>query len=293
MDTTETLLGRKPAFVLVPGSWCGAWCWKPVADRLRNAGHTVFPMSLTGLAERSHLLSDRITLETHVMDVVNLIKYNDLRDVVLVGHSYAGIVLTAVAERIPQCLRHIVYLDAMVPKPGECAMDLIPNDEAEQRVLRARHDGGLSIPAPTPGHFATEAMREWFRDHMTPQPIKPYFDRIDVRVPQGNGVPVTYVSCTPVKLHPIALSVERARRLPLCGASSKSPPATTSISTAPMMSRKSLWSAPKEHDAPILAAEKLFRGTPTRIKPEPFLSLENRKGRPSGRPSGVVRSPTY
>ena len=100
MDTTETLLGRKPAFVLVPGSWCGAWCWKPVADRLRNAGHTVFPMSLTGLAERSHLLSDRITLETHVMDVVNLIKYNDLRDVVLVGHSYAGIVLTAVAERI-------------------------------------------------------------------------------------------------------------------------------------------------------------------------------------------------
>lgn len=91
----------------------------------------------------------------------------------------------------------------------------IPNDEAEQRVLRARHDGGISIPAPTPGHFATEAMREWFRDHMTPQPIKPYFDRIDVRVPQGNGVPVTYVSCTPVKLHPIALSVERARRLPL------------------------------------------------------------------------------
>ena len=133
MDTTETLLGRKPAFVLVPGSWCGAWCWKPVADRLRSAGHTVFPMSLTGLAERSHLLSDRITLETHVMDVVNLIKYNDLRDVVLVGHSYAGIVLTAVAERIPQCLRHIVYLDAMVPKPGECAMDLIPNEEAEQR----------------------------------------------------------------------------------------------------------------------------------------------------------------
>ena len=89
MDTTETLLGRKPAFVLVPGSWCGAWCWKPVADRLRNAGHTVFPMSLTGLAERSHLLSDRITLETHVMDVVNLIKYNGLRDVVLVVHKLA------------------------------------------------------------------------------------------------------------------------------------------------------------------------------------------------------------
>ena len=214
MDTTETLLGRKPAFVLVPGSWCGAWCWKPVADRLRNAGHTVFPMSLTGLAERSHLLSDRITLETHVMDVVNLIKYNDLRDVVLVGHSYAGIVLTAVAERIPQCLRHIVYLDAMVPKPGECAMDLIPNDEAEQRVLRARHDGGLSIPAPTPGHFATEAMREWFRDHMTPQPIKPYFDRIDVRVP---GQRRSRNLCF---LHAREASPHR----PFCGACPQAPP---------------------------------------------------------------------
>ena len=187
MDTAEILSGQKPPFVLVRGSWCGAWCWKPVADRIRHAGHTVFPMSLTGLAERSHLLSDRISLETHVMDVVNLIKYNDLRDVVLVGHSYAGIVLTVVAECIPQCLRHIVYLDAMVPKPGECAMDLIPNEEAEQRILRARHDGGISIPAPAPGHFATDAMREWFKDHMTPQPIKPYFDRIDVRVQIGRA----------------------------------------------------------------------------------------------------------
>lgn len=91
MDTTETLLGRKPAFVLVPGSWCGAWCWKPVADRLRSAGHTVFPMSLTGLAERSHLLSDRITLETHVMDVVNLIKYNACETWCLWGTATRGL----------------------------------------------------------------------------------------------------------------------------------------------------------------------------------------------------------
>ena len=209
------------------------------------------------------------------------------------GHSYAGIVLTAVAERIPQCLRHIVYLDAMVPKPGECAMDLIPNDEAEQRVLRARHDGGISIPAPTPGHFATEAMREWFRDHTTPQPIGPYFDRIDVRVPQGNGVPVTLCF-----LHAREASPHRPfhRSVPAgspSGASSKSPPATTSISTAPMMSRKSHGVRRKNMMPPFWRLKTSFVEHHPRIKPERFLPLKTEKRRPSGRPFGVVRSPTY
>lgn len=218
--TSTTLLqashgGTSRTFVLIPGSWCGAWCWKPVAERLRQAGHAVHPLSLTGLAERSHLLSDQVTLETHVMDVINLIRYNDLRDVVLVGHSYAGVILTVAADRIPQSLRHIVYLDAMVPLPGECAMDMIPRHDAAQRVHRSRHNGGLSVPVPAPGHFASDAMRDWFKAHMTPQPLKPYLDRIDIRPPQGNGVPVTYVSCVPVRHPSIVLSAERARRLPL------------------------------------------------------------------------------
>ena len=207
--------GSSRTFVLIPGSWCGAWCWKPVAERLRRAGHDVHPLSLTGLAERSHLLSDRITLETHVMDVINLIRHNDMRDVVLVGHSYAGVILTVVADRIPQFLRHIVYLDAMVPLPGECAMDMIPRHDAAQRIYRAHHDGGVSVPVPAPGHFASDAMRDWFQAHMTPQPLKPYLERIDIRPPQGNGVPVTYVSCVPVRHPSIVLSAERARRPPL------------------------------------------------------------------------------
>lgn len=220
MDMTATLLERlkgtkRHTFLLVPGSWCGAWCWEPVAKRLRQAGHAVHPLSLTGLAERSHLLSAAITLETHVMDVINLIRYRDLRDVVLVGHSYAGMILTVAADRLPQALRHIVYLDAMVPEPGECAMDMLPRHDVAQRVYRARHDGGISVPVPAPGHFASEAMQEWFKTHMTPQPLRPYLDRIAIRPPQGNGVPVTYVSCVPVRHPAIALSAERARRLPL------------------------------------------------------------------------------
>ena len=217
MDTTDTLLkqsGKSP-FVLVPGSWCGAWCWRPVADRLRRAGHDAFPLSLTGLADKSHLLSDRITLETHIMDVINLIRYNDLRDVVLVGHSYAGLILTAVADRIPHLLRHLVYLDALVPKSGECAMDLLPDEEGKERMFRAQHDGGVSVPVPELGRFVAGSIREWFRDHMTPHPLKPYFGRLDIHEPQGNGVPATYISCTPVHLPPLRLSVDRARRLPL------------------------------------------------------------------------------
>ena len=214
MAIEEQLSGRRN-FVLIPGSWCGAWCWTPVAERLRNAGHAAFPLSLTGLAERSHLLSNRITLETHVMDVINLIKYNDLAEVILVGHSYAGIVMTVVADRIPDRIRHLVYLDALVPSPGECALDLLPDEEASRRVLRARHDGGVSVPVPESGPFATEDMRDWFQTHMTPQPIQPYLDPAHFRLPQGNGIPTTFVCCMPVHLPPIARSVERARRLPL------------------------------------------------------------------------------
>ena len=206
---------RKHAFVLVPGSWCGAWCWKFVAERLRAAGHIALPLSLTGLAERSHLLSDAVTLETHVMDVVNAIRYNDLQDVILVGHSYAGMILTVIAERFPQYFQHIVYLDALVPTQGECALDLIPRHDAAQRVHRSQQDGGLSVPVPSPGHFATEALQEWFKAHMTPQPLKPYLGRVEITRPQGNGIPVTYVSCTPSRLPSIILSAERARRLPL------------------------------------------------------------------------------
>lgn len=211
---TQTTSGRG-TFVLVPGSWCGAWCWTPVTDRLRLAGHTVFPLSLTGLADRAHLLSEHISLETHVMDVINCIRYNDLDDVVLVGHSYAGLILSVVADRIPEKIRHLVYLDALVPFSGECALDLLPDEEATKRVRRAQHDGGISVPVPEPGYFADENIRSWFRDHMTPHPVRPYLDPVHFRQPQGNGIPTTYLCCMPVHLPPIAVSVERARRLPL------------------------------------------------------------------------------
>src|SRR6266849_9062347 len=99
-------------FLLVPGAWLGGWCWRYVAADLQAAGHTVVPATLTGLGERAHLLSPAISLEMHVADIVNLFDDRDLREVLLVGHSYGGTVTTAVAERVPDRIGRLVYLDA-------------------------------------------------------------------------------------------------------------------------------------------------------------------------------------
>ena len=103
--------------VLVPGACLGGWAWQEVAARLRALGHDVYPVTLTGLGERVHLATREVDLETHIDDVVNLLDYEDLSDAVLVGHSYAGVVVTAVADRRPERLRAVVYLDTG-PLPG-------------------------------------------------------------------------------------------------------------------------------------------------------------------------------
>ena len=107
------------AFVLVHGAWHGAWCWQRVTQALVHAGHCVHAVTLTGLGERAHLMSPSITLETHIADVMGLIEAEELNDVVLAVHSYAGMLGTAVADRMPGRLSHLVYVDAVVPKPGE------------------------------------------------------------------------------------------------------------------------------------------------------------------------------
>jgi len=124
-------------FLLVHGAWHGGWCWRDVVPRLRKAGHEVFAPSLTGLGERKHLASARVDLETHVQDIVALIEMEDLKRVVLVGHSYGGMVITGVADRIPTRLAALVYLDAFVPEDGKCALDYV----VPERAARMRHEG--------------------------------------------------------------------------------------------------------------------------------------------------------
>jgi pimeloyl-ACP methyl ester carboxylesterase len=113
-------------FVLVHGGWVGAWCWSRVAKSLTARQHEVVAPTLTGLGERSHLLNPEIDLETHILDVVNRMKWQELRDVVLVGHSYGGMVVSGVAEWMEKSIASIVMLDAFFPADGQSLVDLQP-----------------------------------------------------------------------------------------------------------------------------------------------------------------------
>ena len=166
-------------FVLVHGAWHGGWCWSRVVDRLTARGHKVYAPTLTGLAERSHLLSRDITLNTHIADVTNLMTWEDLSNVVLVGHSYGGWVISGVAEQAASRLASIVFVDAFMPQDGERALDMqAPPDRAATEAAWDR--GELSRPAPPIAHFgiANDADRDWALSRVTPQPIGNAFTRI-------------------------------------------------------------------------------------------------------------------
>lgn len=123
--------GRKHAFVLVHGTWHGGWVWHDVAERLRAAGHRVISPTCTGCGDREHLSRPEVGLETHIQDVVNAIRFAELENVVLVGHSFAGVTITGVADRLRDEVRRIVFLDALVPRPGRMAAVVRDPDTGE------------------------------------------------------------------------------------------------------------------------------------------------------------------
>src|SRR5215207_6896878 len=133
------------AYVLVPGAWLGGWAWRDVAARLRAKGHDVFPITLTGIGERVHLARPEIDLETHITDVVNTVEWNDLDNVILAGHSYAGIVVTGVADRIPDRIQQLVYIDSAPFADGMSMTDLYPPDAlaAQRQTVDQTGEGWL------------------------------------------------------------------------------------------------------------------------------------------------------
>jgi pimeloyl-ACP methyl ester carboxylesterase len=136
-------------FVLVPGWWLGGWAWKNVTSVLREKGHTVYPVTLTGLGERVHLGSAQTNLDTHVADVVNLIKYEELDDVYLVGHSYAGIVITQIADKIPERLAKLIYVDSVPLPDGSAHIEFYsPEQTAEFEKAIVERDDCLRLPLP-------------------------------------------------------------------------------------------------------------------------------------------------
>lgn len=168
-------------FVLVHGAWHGGWCWRDVARSLRRDGHEVFTPTLTGLGERVHLQSPEAGLSMHIEDIVNVIEFENLRDVVLCGHSYGGMVITGVADRIPERLAALVYLDALVPEDGNSAFDLLLPERAEafRKDAKSLGDGWL-VPAVSAEFFGVTdpVARDWVDDMCVPMAIHAFEESI-------------------------------------------------------------------------------------------------------------------
>ena len=201
-------------YVLVHGLYGGGWVWRYVADGLRAKGHRVLTPTLTGTGERAHLLSRQITIDTHIADVAGVFEAEDLADVVLVGHSYGGMAVTGVADRVPERIAHLVYLDALIPEDGDTAFGLLPPGMADARRQAVRDQGaGIAFPVPPPDAFPIDAgpLKDWFMRHLRPHPVGTYETPVRLRRPAGAGLPVTYVEYTDPALPSIEPSRERAR----------------------------------------------------------------------------------
>ncbi len=164
------------------GAWHGSWCWKRVRTALQREGHDVLTPTLTGVGERSHLISPQVNLDTHVADVVNLIRWEELTDVVLCGHSYSGCVITGVADRIPERLGALVYLDAFILENGQSLHDVLPREVVEAQVRGALETGdGWRVPPITAEFFRVNLEdRAWVDAQCTPQPLATFQQRLRV-----------------------------------------------------------------------------------------------------------------
>jgi len=165
-------------FVLVHGAWHGGWCWRRVSDLLEKQGHKVFTPTLTGLGERSHLLRAGVNVSTHVTDVVNVLKWERLSDVVLCGHSYGGLVVSGVAEQMSDKIGSIVFLDAFVPENGDSMADLT-SQAVRDNLKAATERGDISVPGrPAAAFLVNEKDQAWVDSLTGPQPIATMTEKI-------------------------------------------------------------------------------------------------------------------
>ena len=207
-------------FVLVHGAWHGGWCYRETAKKLRADGHTVFTPSLSGAAEHSHGNHQGVTLETHVRDVLGVIESEDLSDVILVGHSYGGMVVSSVADRVPEKIKHVVLLDAFAPKQGDSLLALI--DESLPPEAAAAYRGfffsgaaeghGRMIP-PIPGAMFGMPEKEsaQMAKQCRPQSLSTFTSPAFLSG-SGDAIPRTYILAKDWQPSPFHFMAERARK---------------------------------------------------------------------------------
>jgi pimeloyl-ACP methyl ester carboxylesterase len=177
-------------FVLVHGAWGGSWMWARLAQLLRTQGHDVFTPSMTGIGERAHLASPDVNLSLHTEDILQVIEYERLSDFVLVGHSYGGMVVTGVADRVPERIRSLVYLDAFVPRDGQSLLDLARPEMREK--IQALQD--WRVPPPPPQGMTDKDHVAWIEGRRNPQPIGTFKEKVALK---GNYKGKrTYIFCS-------------------------------------------------------------------------------------------------
>ncbi len=192
--TTQQLWVEKMTtgtFVLVPGSWHGGWCWRKIVPLLREGGYEVLAPTLTGTGDRSHLLTRDTDLALHIQDIVQTVEYEDLHEVILVGHSYGGMVITGVAEHVLERIACLIYLDFLPPDDGQCVFDFTPDGGASARWAALSDGDGWLVPPRSPEAFGVDEPIDiaWMQARLRPMPLatfeQPVRARIAARLPRS------------------------------------------------------------------------------------------------------------
>jgi len=192
-------------FVLVHGAYHGGWCWSRVAPMLREQGHEVFTPSLSGMGEHVHRQDEGIGLDTHIADILALLRWYDLRDVILVAHSYGSCVTMGAAEQVAERIARLVHLDGIVPAHGQSVADCLGEDLVpvfDEAMSRGPKKWGDDVPSADLFGVKDPKDMEWMHERLTPQPVRTLVDKLSMPSNKANMLPRTYIYC--VKESPIS-----------------------------------------------------------------------------------------
>ena len=183
-------------FLVAHGAWAAGWAWKKMPPLMNAMGHRFITPTYTGLGERAHLSNPSIDLDTHIQDVLGVIEYEELQDFILIGHSYGGMVATGVADRAADRISRLVYLDAFVPKNGQCLFDLVSAENRDRSIKLAESDGDGWLVPPNPMPADTpEEDRRWADPKRVPLPIKTVQQPLYL-IHDSVPMPISYIYCT-------------------------------------------------------------------------------------------------
>jgi pimeloyl-ACP methyl ester carboxylesterase len=200
-------------YVLVHGAWGGSWCWKGIRRALQARGHEVFTPTLSGVGDRSHLLSPQVNLNTHITDVVNLIRWEELSDVILCGHSYGGCVVTGAADRVADRIGALIYVDAFVPDNGQSLHNTLPAEQRDAQVQGALEggDGWRVPPIPAEVFNVNPRDRSWVNQQRTLQSLATFQQPLQLTGALERIKDVTYILATGWEHSPFPQFYEKAK----------------------------------------------------------------------------------